>query len=47
MSNMLGPISGFLQDINYVYAVEILVILSIILVLVYIFYALGIFQKTK
>jgi hypothetical protein len=47
MDQILDPITGFLDSVNYVYIVEILVILSIILVLVYIFHSLGIFRKEK
>ncbi len=47
MDQILGPITGFLDSVNYVYVVEILVILSIILVLLYIFYSLGILRKEK
>ena len=45
MEPLLRPIRGLLQDMNYVYMVELLVILSIIFLLLYIFYALGLFRK--
>lgn len=47
MDAILDPIKGLLGDVNYVYAVEIIVILSIVLTLLYIFHALGIFKKEK
>ncbi len=47
MGNMLAPITGFFKDMNYVYAVEILVILAIISLLCFIFYSLGLFNKAS
>lgn len=39
--------SRFLQNLNYVNRIEILVILGVVFLLAYIFYALGIFNKAK
>jgi len=37
----------FIKNLNYVYTVEILVILGIIAVLLFIFYSLGLLKKPK
>lgn len=45
MDPILRPIKNLFADMNYVYMVELLVILSITCLLLYIFYALGLFRK--
>jgi hypothetical protein len=43
----MGAITGFFEKLNYVYRIELLVIISIVLVLLFIFNALGLLKKVK
>lgn len=43
----MGAITGLLEKLNYVYRIELLVIISIVLVLLFIFNALGLLKKPK
>ncbi len=46
MSKYLDPILKPFKDMNYVYSVELLVIASIVILLLFVFYQLGLFRKT-
>lgn len=47
MGMLLNPIRNFLRDMNYVYMVEIVVILSIIAFLLFVFNSLGLLKQQK
>jgi hypothetical protein len=47
MGSLLRPITGVFEKLNYVYRIELLVIISIVLVLLFIFNALGLLKKPK
>ena len=40
----MDAITGFFQNVNYVYVVQVLVILAVIALLLFIFYSLGIIK---
>lgn len=43
----MGFITDFIQKTNYVYLVEMIVIVAIVVFLLYVFHQLGIFNKEK
>ena len=43
----MGAITGLIEKLNYVYRIELLIIISIVLVLLFIFNALGLLKKPK
>lgn len=47
MEPLIRPIRNLIANTNYVYLVELLVILSIIALLLFVFNALGLLKKTK
>jgi uncharacterized membrane protein len=44
MGSLFEPITRFFQTVNYVYIVQVIVILSIIALLLFIFYSLGLIK---
>lgn len=47
MDFIISPIRGFFANTNYVYLVELVVIFAIIVLLLFIFNALGLIKKPK
>lgn len=43
----MGAITGLIEKTNYVYLVEIIVIVCIVLILLFIFHQLGLLKKDK
>jgi hypothetical protein len=43
----MGAITGLIEKLNYVYRIELLIIISIVLVLLFVFNALGLLKKAK
>lgn len=43
----LDPITGFFRDVNYVYAVEVIIILGILVFTGFVLHQLGVFQKSR
>lgn len=43
----MGFITGFFRDMNYIYVIEVIVILGMITLLLFIFHSLGLLKKEK
>lgn len=47
MEPLIRPIRGFVQSTNYIYLIEMIVIVAILSLLGFIFYQLGLFKKNE
>jgi hypothetical protein len=47
MDAILNPIKGFIEKTNYVYLVELIVIAAVVVLLLFVFYQLGLLKKEK